>query len=120
MVGGRRGGPHIVQLLPQDRVCDVVHQCHGIQQLILLHISLTQGAVQLNGSLILDGIGQGDLRLGVVAPGLVLVGQLDGHILIPSGIFVCHVVEPRGQAGVAVQILIAGLAEQAVPGESRS
>ena len=117
VVGGGSGGPQSRQLGGNGGVFDVRQQRNRVQQLILLHIGFAQSHVELLGCACLNGLGQGNLRLGVIAGGLILVGKLNGNVFVLAGIVIGKIVEPGGQAAVAFDIVVAGLLQQHIPGK---
>ena len=117
VVSGGSGGPQSRQLRGDGGVFDVCQQGNRVQQLILLHIGFAQSHVELLGCACLNGLGQGNLRLGVIAGGLILVGKLNGNVFVLAGIVIGKIVEPGGQAAVAFDVVVAGLLQQQIPGK---
>ena len=55
--------------------------------------------------------------LGIVAVGLILVGQFDGNMFVLGGIIVGQVIVPGGHVVIALGGVIAGTAQQHIPGK---
>ena len=116
-VRGRGGGTEGFNGCPDSGILDAFQQRHRVHKLVLFHIGFAKGDIQLCGGICVESLGEGNLSLGVVPVGLVLVGKLNGNIFVPPGVLVGQVVEPGGQAGVPVQILIACLRQEHIPGK---
>ena len=108
--GDRR--PHSIQFGFQNGICNVIQHGHSVQQLILLHISHTQRGVQLRGTAVGDGVGQGVFCFGVVAGILIDLGQFDGHILVLTTELVAQIVKPGGSFVITGTGISAGLAHK--------
>ena len=111
--GGRRAQG--VQLGLDGRVGHLVEHVYRVEQLVLLHIGLAQGDVQLAGGTVGDGADQSPLGLGVVAGVLVDLGQVNGHIFVLAGKFIGNIIEPGGRLEVAVLGAAPGLGHQKIP-----
>ena len=117
VAGGGGVGAQLVQLGLDVGVCDVFQHGHRVQQLVLLHIGPAQGNIQLGGAAVGNGPGEGELGLGVIALGFVLLRHFDGDIFVVAGMPVGQVIAQRGQGIIARLRAEPGGAEQQIPGK---
>ena len=111
-------GTQGIQLRLQLRIGNAVQHSDRVQDLVLLHIGIAQRNVKLHRGAVRDGIDQCVLRLGVISVSLILVGKLDGHILVLTAEVIGQIIEERGQLGVAVCIAMPGLLQQHIQGKT--
>ena len=122
-IGRRSGGPHSGQGFFDRRFYRTVisknsiQQLGSIQQLVLLHIELAKGYIQVNATTVRNGFAEGVFCLCVVAGFFVLHCQLNGNCIIILRLFVCLIVEPTGDRMVALAFEITGAIQKHIPGE---
>ena len=116
-IGHGSGRADGIDLCLDGRIGDVVKHIYRIQQFILLHIGFAKCNIKLCRTAIGNCIGERILCLGVIAVSLKLVSQLNGNILILTGVPVSQIIKPGCNFGIAVGGMIAGLLKQHIPGK---